>query len=107
PGARVCEIPIAVPPRGDGEPEAFRAKYGTRDFVLCVGRLEPRKNQLTLLHALADDDVDVVLATGGWAYRTDYLEACRAFRRRGRTLYLPKLSPTELVGAYRAARVHV
>jgi glycosyltransferase involved in cell wall biosynthesis len=107
PGARVRVIPLGIPRLVAGDADAFRARYGTRDFVLSVGRVEPRKNQLALLEALADDPVDVVLATGGQAYRTDYLEACRAFRRRGRTLYLPALSPAELAGAYRAARVHV
>ncbi|MEO7426185.1 MAG: hypothetical protein ABI036_13440, partial [Fibrobacteria bacterium] len=28
---------------------AFTAKYGLKDFVLCVGRLESRKNQWTLI----------------------------------------------------------
>jgi len=107
PGVRARVIPVAVPDRGPGDPDAFAARYGTRDFVLCVGRIEPRKNQLTLLEALADDAVDVVLASGGHAYRQDYLEACRRFRRRGRTVYLPHLTDAELAGAYRAARVHV
>jgi glycosyltransferase involved in cell wall biosynthesis len=104
---RTAVVPVGVGDPGGGDPDAFRTKYGTRDFVLCVGRVEPRKNQLALLEALADDPVDVVLATGGHVYRTDYLEACQAFRRRGRTLYLPALDACELAAAYRAARVHV
>ncbi len=107
PGIRTRVIHAAVPARPAGDADAFRAKFGTRDFVLCVGRIEPRKNQLALLEALADDPVDVVLATGGFAYRQDYLEACQRFRRRGRTLYLPALTDRELAGAYAAARVHV
>ncbi|HLK11865.1 MAG TPA: glycosyltransferase [Candidatus Binatia bacterium] len=107
PGVRAQVIPLGAPEPTAGDPDAFRSKFGTRDFVLCVGRLEPRKNQLALLEALADDPIDVVLATGGVAYRTDYLEACQGLRRRGRTLYLPRLTAAELAGAYRAARVHV
>lgn len=107
PGARTVTIPVGVPARPGGGLDAFVAKYGTRDFVLCVGRLDPRKNQLALLEALADDPVDVVLATGGIAHRPDYLEACQALRRRGRTLYLPHLTDEELAAAYGAARVHV
>jgi hypothetical protein len=107
PGARVAVVPPGVVRLPAGDVDAFVAKYGTRDFVLCVGELQPRQNQLTLLEALADDDVDVVLATGGWTSRPDYLEACRAFRRRGRTLYLPQLDVAELAAAYAAARVHV
>jgi glycosyltransferase involved in cell wall biosynthesis len=107
PGIRTRVVPTAVPPRGRGDRDAFVRTFGARDFVLCVGRIEPRKNQLALLEALEDSPVDVVLATGGIAYRDDYLEACRAFRRRGRTLYLPELSEAQLIGAYEAARVHV
>jgi glycosyltransferase involved in cell wall biosynthesis len=107
PGVLTRVVPTGVGEPGAGDAEEFRARYGTRDFVLSVGRLEPRKNQLLLLEALADDPVDVVLATGGVAYRADYLEACRAFHRRGRTLYLPRLDARMLAAAYRAARLHV
>jgi glycosyltransferase involved in cell wall biosynthesis len=107
PGLRAVIIPAAVPAPGGADRDAFVARYGTRDFVLAVGRIEPGNNQLVLLHALADDPVDVVLATGGQTTRPDYLEACRAFRRRGRTLYLPYLTDAELAAAYALARVHV
>jgi glycosyltransferase involved in cell wall biosynthesis len=42
-------------------PDAFTSRYGVRDYVLCVGRLEPRKNQLMLAHALRDTGVPLVL----------------------------------------------
>ncbi len=107
PGVDVVCLPVPLPVRPPGDVDRFVATFGTRDFVLCVGRLEPRKNQLALLEALADDPVDVVLATGGIAHRPDYVEAIRTFRRRGRTLLLPHLDDALLIGAFRAARVHV
>ncbi|WP_395944854.1 glycosyltransferase [Brevundimonas sp.] len=40
----------------------FAEAYGVEDYVLCVGRIEPRKNQLLLAHALRDVDIPIVFA---------------------------------------------
>ena len=37
-------------------PELFEQQFGVRNFILCVGRLEGRKNQLMLLAALENSD---------------------------------------------------
>ncbi|HEY1429739.1 MAG TPA: glycosyltransferase family 4 protein, partial [Candidatus Tumulicola sp.] len=47
----------------------------TRSGVVCLARIERKKNQATLLYALRDLDVDVTLA-GGW-HDQPYLELCR------------------------------
>ncbi len=104
--ALVCMHGAQVSPEEVG-PELFEKAHGLRDFVLCVGRLEARKNQLALLAALEDDDIPVVLADGGVCYSPDYSNICRVFRRKGRTLYTGRLSPRMLISAYRAAKVHV
>ncbi|NDC36721.1 MAG: glycosyltransferase [Proteobacteria bacterium] len=80
--------------------------YGVKDFVLCVGRLESRKNQLMLLKALEDSEVPVVLVGGGFTYQPEYAEAVRNFKRRGETLVLGRLEPEMLAAAYAAAKVH-
>ncbi|MCB0359357.1 MAG: glycosyltransferase, partial [Bdellovibrionales bacterium] len=41
-------------------PERFRGEFGVSEFVLCVGRLETRKNQLALLKALEDSELTLV-----------------------------------------------
>jgi len=97
-GANFSEIEIG--------PEAFINHFGVQDFILCVGRLEARKNQLMLLKALEDDDLPVVLADGGFTYQQDYAELCRKFRRKGATLVTGRLSKELLVSAYKAARMH-
>jgi glycosyltransferase involved in cell wall biosynthesis len=89
----------------DGEKADFRRAFDVDDFVLCVGRLEPRKNQLMLLAALEDSDVTVVFADGGFGYAPEYTEACRTFKRRGRTVFTGRLSPALLLSAYATARV--
>jgi len=84
----------------------FFDKYRIEDFVLCVGRLETRKNQLMLLKALEDSDIPLVFATGGFTYQPEYAAACKKFRRRGKTHFLERLSPEELSSAFSASRVH-
>ncbi|HQH26509.1 MAG TPA: glycosyltransferase, partial [Oligoflexia bacterium] len=93
--------------QADAAPDLFRRETGLVDFVLCVGRLERRKNQAMLLKALEDDDLPLVFAGGGFTYQQDYEALCRKFRRRGRTVFLGRLSPEMLSSAYAAARVHV
>jgi glycosyltransferase involved in cell wall biosynthesis len=58
-------------------PELFREHSGVRDpFVLCMGNLEKRKNQLRLIEALAGSGLHLVLA--GQEREADYAAACRA-----------------------------
>ena len=86
--------------------ERFRRETGLEDFVLCVGRLEWRKNQLMLLKALEDSELPLVFATGGFTYQPQYEEVCRKFQRRGQTVFLGRLAPDLLASAFAAARVH-
>ena len=90
-----------------GDAEAFVREYGVKDFVLCVGRIESRKNQLMLLKALEHSELTVVLAGGGVTYQPDYLAAVKKFKRKGKTIILDRLSPKMLASAYAAARIHV
>jgi len=84
----------------------FAERYGLEDFILCVGRLESRKNQLMLLHALRDDKTPVVLV-GSRTVQPEYEAWCRSVSRAGPTLVLGRLPRRMLFSAYRAARVHV
>jgi glycosyltransferase involved in cell wall biosynthesis len=84
----------------------FATTHGVRDFVLCVARLEPRKNQLMLLEALRDDPRPLVFVTGGFSYHPEYARLCRTFRRRGPTLFLERLESPMLAAAFREAAVH-
>jgi glycosyltransferase involved in cell wall biosynthesis/Tfp pilus assembly protein PilF len=86
--------------------DLFFKTYGIKDFVLCVGRIETRKNQLSLLAALEDSEVPVVIAGSGFTYQPGYAEAVNAFKRKGNTLVLGRLAPEMLASAYKAAKVH-
>ncbi len=108
PAAKVIEVcPVAadfLDFRDGGD--LFRKETGLKDFVLCVGRFELRKNQLMLLKALEDSDMTVVFAGGGFSYQPSYADACRRFKRKGNTVFLDRLEPKMLASAFQAARVH-
>lgn len=51
--------PSALPGVADGG--LFFEKFGIRDYVLCVGAIEPRKNQAMLAFALRDTGIPLAL----------------------------------------------
>lgn len=104
--AAVTEVPLGCEVSAAGSREAFIRDFGLSDFVLCVGRLESRKNQLMLLKALEHSELAVVFAGSGFSYQPDYEAAVRNFRRKGKTVVLPRLTDAQLASAYCAARVH-
>ncbi len=85
--------------------DLFVDEYGARDFVLCVGRLESRKNQLMLLYSLQDDDIPLVFINSR-TVQPGYEDLCKRFRRRGKTVFTGRVKPEMLWSAYKAARVH-
>ena len=110
--ARSCHLGCDITPFGGDQgsreevAQTFIQTTGLKDFVLCVGRLETRKNQLMLLKALEESELPIVFATGGFTYQPEYEASCRAFRRRGKTFFLGRQSPELLRGMFAAARVH-
>jgi glycosyltransferase involved in cell wall biosynthesis/tRNA G46 methylase TrmB len=88
------------------DPSLFEKTYNIKDFVLCVGRLEMRKNQLMLLKSLENDSIPLVFVGGGVNYQPNYAQLCKSFKRKGPTLYLDRLSEELLASAFAAAKVH-
>jgi glycosyltransferase involved in cell wall biosynthesis len=100
----VCVVHNGVDPAyGQGSAERFVAQYGVRDFILSVGRVDPRKNQFELLRALEEEPLPIVLIGGTTS--PAYLEACKGIARPG-TLFLAGLGPAEIADAGAAGRVH-
>jgi|GEM_PF-834058 len=108
PAAKTVFAPFGIHPATDEVDAApFIEAYGMKDFVLCVGRLETRKNQLMLLKALEHESIPLVFLCGGVEYQPSYSTLCRLFKRRAPTLFLDRL-PREMVqSAFCACRVHV
>ncbi len=50
---------------------------GDRDLMLCVGRIEPRKNQLAVIQAANALGVPLVIVGGEHPVYADYAETCR------------------------------
>jgi glycosyltransferase involved in cell wall biosynthesis len=84
-------------------PDWFVANYGVKDFILSVGLVEPRKNQLMLLHALRDTGWPVVIV--GRHYDRNYYKLCRQHAPKG-TIFIDHLPHEQLASAFKAARVH-
>ncbi len=84
--------------------ELFARKYGVRDYVLCIGRIERRKNQLMLAHALRDLDIPLVFI--GNCFEPQYLELIRRFSGP-KTIFVEHLPNDSalLASAYAGARV--
>lgn len=106
PRAKLHVTPNGVDARfADADPARFERATGWSDFVLCVGRIEPRKNQLGLLQALQGTGLSVVLIGDVVPGHEAYLDAC--LRAGGeRALFLGNISHDDplLASAYAACR---
>jgi len=74
----------------------------TRSGVLCVGRVESRKNQAMLMYALRDLDIEITLR--GECYDAYYERLCRRWGTRVR--FVGEISRPEVYVLMRAALVH-
>lgn len=61
----------------EATPNAFEEKYPMRDFILCVGRIEPRKNQLNVIKALKNTDLEIVFIGDAVPGYEDYFNECK------------------------------
>jgi len=106
PPVRVAYSGVAKP-FFHGSPEEGRRllELGDEPFALCVGRVEPRKNQLALALALRELPHRLVLVGAVHPANEGYLAACR--RARPDLLHVPHLDPSLLPHVYAAAAVHV
>lgn len=67
----IVRNPVDATRFASASPALFRAHVGLDDFVLCVGRIEPRKNQLMLAHVLRGTGMPLVLL--GDCHKPEYL----------------------------------
>ena len=88
-----------------GDKQAFIDAFGLKDFVLMVGRIEPRKNQA--LAAFALRDLDVPLVCIGHVGDPDYFEQLKRWAGP-RLIHIDRITDRAvLAGAYKAARALV
>ena len=82
----------------------FLHKYHLKDYLLSVGRICRRKNQLMLIRAAKELKLPVVLI--GPINDGLYYRECRREAAGHKVIFIDSLSPLELGSAYAAARVH-
>lgn len=82
----------------------FVNKFGFKDFVLCVGRLSYRKNQLALINAIKKTNYKLVLL--GRKSSEEYYQLCKT-EANDNVIFMDEIKHHDLVSAYGAAKVHV
>ena len=78
PAGRIHVVPNGADERfAKADPEPFARLVQARDFVLCAGRIEPRKNQLGLLRAMRSTGVPTVVLGDVVPGHESYARQCR------------------------------
>jgi glycosyltransferase involved in cell wall biosynthesis len=107
PSARIMPGPFGFSFKNNAvDSHLFVNEYKLKDFVLCVGQLDMRKNQLMLLKALEMDTIPIVFIGGDSDNNNSYTRLCKEYRRSGPTLFLERISDEMLASAFDAAKVH-
>ena len=104
---RVARPSVVVPNAADSSTfsPAPEASSGARQGVLCVGRIEPRKNQLALIRALAGSATRLRLVAQPIDSRQPYGRQC--LEEAGDNVeFLPWHEPRDLCDLYRESLVH-
>lgn len=88
----------------DGDPRLFEERFGIRDFILFVGRIEPVKNLLKLLQAFTESELDTELVIIGRYDDRTYYNRCKD-AAPSRAVFLPPLAHNSplLASAYKTA----
>ena len=104
PAERIHVVPNGADARfARPDPGPFLRRFGIRDFVLSVGRIEPRKNQLALVRAMRGTGAAVVVVGDAVPGYESYEQRCR--REAGdEVLFVGRLDHDGplLAGAYAA-----
>lgn len=103
-GNRYIVVPNGINVSRFGEAES-KAAAG-RDHVLCVARIENRKNQLALIKALSTTDYKLIIIGKPSPNHVKYYHACREAANNNVT-FIEHIEQEQLKAYYTKARVHV
>lgn len=79
-----------------------------RDHVLCVGRIEGRKNQYNLIKALAGTEFQLTIIGKPSPNHISYFESCKSLASGFNNIhFIEHIDHKELVSIYQAAKIHV
>ncbi len=77
-----------------------------RDAVICVGRIEPRKNQLSLVKALDGSNYKLILVGQVSKNQTNYFKQIQKFLEKNNEFtYIPHIDNDQLYQLYKVCRV--
>lgn len=94
------------------DPDVFPLKENTNDdqrnnkLIICVSRIEGRKNQLNLIKALNNTDYTLYLIGKPATNHISYYEKCKKNAAKN-IHFLGFIQPKELIQYYQQAKVHV
>ena len=83
----------------------FSERHGLREFALCVGRLEPRKNQWQLMEIFRSLPQMKLVLVG--VFSDPSMEPLMRAYAPPNVVFFPRLPLEELASAYAAARIHI
>lgn len=80
-----------------------------KDFILEVGRIEPTKNQLSLIEAMmSHPEIPLVFVGKQNKRKKFYVDLLKKMaKKRGNTFFIEELPQEDLAEYYKAAKVHV
>jgi len=85
---------------------AWPPKLGSRDRLLCVGRIEQRKNQLNLIRAVKNSPYTLTVLGVASPNNEGYYRKCLA-EATPNIRFIGRLTEEDLFQLYGAARVHI
>ncbi len=88
----------------NGNKDYIRDKYGIREYILCVGRIHPQKNQLNLLKAMSKEGISILLV--GSINDKQYYKEC-INQKKENIMILQDIKREALKSLYKGALVHV
>ncbi len=102
-------VPLGVDEKfNQADPSKFKKSYGMDNFILSVGRIEPRKNQLNLIKAMKGSGKRLVFIGDPVIGLEKYYQECKSLAGEG-AVFLSRLSHNSemLASAYAACEVFV
>lgn len=86
----------------------FIKKYGFNNYILCVGRIEDLKNQLSLIKIWNGRQEDLLFIGDKNSQQVEYYNLCKKEAEKIKNIhFLPFMPQTELFSAYVNAKIHV
>lgn len=104
PSTSIIKNPVSTKIFEHGDAEMFREHIGVDEYVLCVGRIESRKNQALLALALRETTLPLVLI--GHEADSQYAELVRKWGN-SKVIFAGRIEPNSpmLASAFAGARV--